>query len=400
MTTSRKKPATKGHSAPRSGPALPGQVVLVLQGGGALGAYQVGVYEALHETGIEPDWVIGTSIGAINGAIIAGNPPKRRCERLHAFWTSVEQRAGYDLPEIIPGLGNLFANIMTVAQGVPTFFSPNPAAWLWQHTPLGVEGAAYYTTAPLRESLTELVDFGYINSRHARLTVGAVHVNNGEMRYFDSRDEAICLEHVMASGALPPAFPAVRVDGEPYWDGGIYSNTPIEAVLDDKPRKDSVIFAVQMWNPEGSDPETLWEVAERQKDIQYASRAKSHIARQKQIHHLRHIIREIAKHIPDKMRESAEVRELASWGCGTTMHVARLNAPRLDGEDQLKDIDFTPAGIRARWQAGYDATRRMVAAAPWERVVDPTQGVVIHDLAATPGHELAAGVDGFRGKTK
>jgi NTE family protein len=405
MATSRKRIAGKrngsGNGAQRTKrDSLPGQVVLVLQGGGALGAYQVGVYEALHEAGIEPDWVIGTSIGAINGAIITGNPPSRRCERLHAFWTSVEQRAGDGLPDIIPGLGNLFANLMTVAQGVPTFFSPNPVAWLWQHSPLGVEGAAYYTTAPLRDTLTELVDFQYINAKHMRLTVGAVNVNSGEMRYFDSRDEAICLEHVMASGALPPAFPAVRVDGEPYWDGGIYSNTPIEAVLDDKPRKDSVIFAVQMWNPEGSDPETLWEVAERQKDIQYASRAKNHIARQKQIHHLRHIIREIAKHVPEKARESAEVKELASWGCGTMMQVARLSAPRLDGEDQLKDIDFTPAGIRARWQAGYDATRRMVAAAPWKQAVDPIQGVVIHDLAATPGHELAAGVDGFRGKTK
>jgi len=141
-------------------------------------------------------------------------------------------------------------------------------------------------------------------------------------------------------------------------------------------------------------------VAGRQKDIQYASRAKSHIARQKQIHHLRHIIRELARHVPDKVRESAEVKELASWGCGTTMHVARLNAPRLEGEDQLKDIDFTPAGIRARWQAGYNETRRMVSAAPWKRPVDPTEGVIIHEIAATPGHELAAGVDGFRGKTK
>jgi len=403
MATSRSR--ARGASAGndtmrRKRSSLPGQVVLVLQGGGALGAYQVGVYEALHEAGIEPDWVIGTSIGAINGAIIAGNTPKRRRERLHSFWASVEQRAGHHLPELVPGLGNVFANVMTMAHGVPTFFSPNPAAWFGPHAPLGIEGAAYYSTGPLRETLGELVDFEYINGRHVRLTVGAVNVNSGEMRYFDSRDEAICLEHVMASGALPPAFPAVRVDGEPYWDGGLYSNTPIEAVLDDKPRQDSVIFAVQMWNPEGSEPETLWEVAGRQKDIQYASRAKSHVARQKQIHHLRHIIRELAKHVPEKTRNSAAVKELASWGCGTTMHVARLNAPRLDGEDQLKDIDFTPAGIRARWQAGYNATRRMVGLAPWSRPVDAVEGVVIHDLAATHGHELAAGVDGFRGKTR
>jgi len=357
------------------------------------------VYEALHEAGIEPDWVIGTSIGAVNGAIIAGNTPQRRLERLHAFWTSVEQR-GIGLPELGPGVANLLANLMTVTQGVPTFFSPNPAAWFGQHVPLGVDAASYYTTEPLRETLVRLVDFIYLNGGRTRLTVGAVNVNDGEMRYFDSREEEIGPDHVMASGALPPAFPAVRVDGQAYWDGGLYSNTPLEAVLDDKPRKDSVIFAVHMWNPEGSEPATLWEVAGRQKEIQYASRAKSHIARQKQIHHLRHVIRELAKQIPEKMRKSPKVRELASWGCGTTMHVARLNAPRLEGEDQLKDIDFTPSGIRTRWQAGYSATKRLVALSPWNASVDPTEGVVIHELAATPGHELAAGIDGFHGRTK
>ena len=262
---SRSAPTKLARGARGKGPSLPGQVVLVLQGGGALGAYQIGVYEALHEAGIEPDWVIGTSIGAINGAIIAGNAPRHRAERLRAFWASVEQRAGDGWPDLVPGLGNVFANLVTMAHGVPTFFTPNPAAWFGQHTPLGIEGAAYYTTEPLRETLAQLVDFGYINGKHVRLTVGAVNVNNGEMRYFDSRDEDICLEHVMASGALPPAFPAVRVDGAPYWDGGIYSNTPIEAVLDDKPRKDSVIFAVQMWNPEGTEPATLWEVAGRRR---------------------------------------------------------------------------------------------------------------------------------------
>ena len=165
--------------------------------------------------------------------------------------------------------------------------------------------------------------YEHINARHVRLTVGAVNVRTGEMRYFDSRDETVHLDHVIASGALPPAFPAVRIDRDPYWDGGIYSNTPIEAVLDDKPREDSVIFAVQMWNPEGPEPETLWQVMGRQKDIQYASRNRSHIARQKQIHHLRHIIRELSKHVPEKSRESPDVKELASWGCKTTMHVVR-----------------------------------------------------------------------------
>ncbi|MFO1313261.1 MAG: patatin-like phospholipase family protein [Burkholderiales bacterium] len=366
-------------------PELPGQVVLVLQGGGALGAYQVGVYQAMHEAGIEPDWVIGTSIGAINAALIAGNDPSRRLERLRTFWSRVQQQGNH---------------LSTVTFGIPTFFVPNPFAWLSAHSQLGVERAAYYSTHPLRDTLADLVDLERIARRHTRLTVGAVNVRNGEMRYFDSRDEPVRLDHVLASGALPPAFPAVRIDGDPYWDGGIYSNTPIEAVLDDKPRQDSVIFTVHMWNPEGPEPETLWQVMGRQKDIQYASRARSHIARQKQIHHLRHIIRELARKIPDRTRATDEVRELASWGCGTTMHVVRLVAPALDGEDHTKDIDFTPGGIHARWQAGYADAKRMIRRSPWQKPVDPTEGVIIHDAAAQFAPRLAQGVDGFAGRTR
>ena len=384
--------------------ALPGQVVLVLQGGGALGAYQVGVYQALHEAGIEPDWVIGTSIGAINAALIAGNAPAERLDRLREFWSRVEQRAGADLVPAWNGLANGYANVpanwATMWQGIPAFFAPNPFAWLGLHTALGVERAAYYSTEPLRETLAELVDCERLGQRQTRLTVGAVNVRNGEMRYFDSRDETLGLDHILASGALPPAFPAVRIQGDPYWDGGIYSNTPIEAVLDDRPRRDSLIFTVHMWNPQGTEPESLWQVMGRQKDIQYASRARSHIARQKQIHHLRHIIRELAKHVPEAQRNSPELKELAAWGCGTTMHVARLVAPRLDGEDQTKDIDFTPAGINARWQAGYADTRRILARAPWTKPIDAMEGVVIHDVAPAAASKIAAGVDGFAGRTR
>jgi NTE family protein len=378
---------------------LPGQGVLVLQGGGALGAYQVGVYEALHEGGIEPDWVIGTSIGAINAALIAGNSVEKRMPRLHEFWSRVEQEVTPSLLRFFTGIANAAANLNTVTQGVPCFFVPNPIAWLGAHTPLGAEKAAYYSTAPLRETLSELVEFDCNESGHTRLTVGAVNARNGEMRYFDSRSETIGLDHILASGALPPAFPAVRINGDPYWDGGIYSNTPIEAVLDDHPRRDSVIFTVNVWNPEGSEPNSVWEVMGRTKDIQYASRAKSHISRQKQIHHLRHIIREIAKRLPEKDRMSPAVRELTAWGCGTTMHVVRLNAPNLDGEDHTKDIDFTVEGIRARRAAGYADTKRMLERAPWEHAVDPVEGIVIHEPVESNTH-LADGVDGFAGRTR
>jgi NTE family protein len=357
---------------------MPGQVVLVLQGGGALGAYQLGVYEAMHEAGIEPDWVIGTSIGAINGAIIAGNAPHHRLDRLRQFWQRMERNAlGFSaMPRAV-------ANAVTMGQGIPAFFQPNPQAWWGAEARVGIEHASFYQTAPLRTTLETLVDFNYVNqcdSGHVtRLTVGAVNARSGAMRYFDSRKEALNADHVMASGALPPAFPAVRIAGEPYWDGGIYSNTPIEAVLDDEPRRASVIFSVQVWNPDGSEPRSMLDVLDRHKEIQYASRA-SNIEQQRKLHRLRHVIRQLSLHLPEETANSPEMRELAAWGCGTQMHVLSLRAPRVADEDHTKDIDFSAAGIRARWQAGYADARRFIALRPWEREVDATEGIAIHEL--------------------
>src|SRR5438270_6096210 len=266
-------------------PHVKGQVVLVLQGGGALGAYQAGVYEALHEVGVEPDWVIGTSIGAINGALIAGNTAENRLGRLGEFWRRVAQTAPFAVASIF-------------LRGIAPFFSPRSFVFGGVHAQVGLDAASYYSTAPLRETLAELVSLECLNAKRTRLTVGAVNVRSGAMRYFDSREAALSVDHVMASGALPPAFPAIRIDGEPYWDGGIYSNTPIEAVLDDKPRRDSVIFTVNVWRPHGDEPDTIWRVMGRQKDIQFASRADSHIERQRQIHRLRHVIRELGRQLP------------------------------------------------------------------------------------------------------
>ncbi|MEM5313478.1 patatin-like phospholipase family protein [Paraburkholderia sp. JHI869] len=357
--------------------ALPGQVVLVLQGGGALGAYQLGVYEALHQAGIQVDWVIGTSIGAINAALIAGNAPERRFERLEEFWHRVTDRTRLDAAAW-PGFDKTFAKLMIIGGGIEGFFQPNPASWFGPLARLGVDRASYYKIAPLRDTLTALVDFELLNAGHPRLTVGAVNARTGAMRYFDSRDQRLNVEHIMSSGALPPAFPAVRIDGEPYWDGGIYSNTPVEVVLDDKPRNSSVIFSVQVWNPAGPEPESIWQIAERQKDIQYASRTESHIARQQQIHRLRHVIRELAKRLPEAERDSIDVQQLAAWGCETTMRLIKLAAPRLDGDDQLKDIDFTPSGIAARRRAGYAAAMRAIEAKPWEAPMDPIEGLSVY----------------------
>ena len=366
-----------------------GQIVLVLQGGGALGAYQVGVYQALAEAGIAPDWVVGTSIGAINAALIAGGPAKDGLGRLREFWKRVESDRfmGMPLPSWFPAAAR---NMMAVTTGIPSFFRPNTAAFISAHSPLGAEQAGYYSVAPLADTLTDLVDFDYINNGSIRLTVGASNVQTSEMTYFDSRERPIDLRHVMASGALPPAFPAVRIDDQLYWDGGILSNTPVEVVFDDNPRKNGMVFAVHLWNPHGEEPETIWEVMNRQKDVQYSSRAASHIKRQRQLHKMRHIIAEMTALIPAEALESLKQRGLTGYGCTTQMHVIRLLAPALDYEDHAKDVDFSADGIRQRWEAGYRHTSETLEKAPWRAEVDPSEGFVLHEACAGEMIETAA----------
>ena len=360
--------------------ASTGQFVLVLQGGGALGAYQAGVYEALHEAGLEPDWVVGTSIGAINASLIAGNRPEDRLDRLRRFWATVESKPAFPGAPWLAAFNKRLSEASIVNSGAPGFFEPNPLSWLGPHFQLGAEGAGYYSVKPLETTLGELVDFDYLAKGPVRLCVGAARLSDSQMRYFDSRDARLGVKHVMASGALPPAFPAVRIEGELYWDGGILSNTPVEVVFDDNPRRNSLVVAVHLWNPEGGEPKTLAEVENRRKDLQYASRASSHIARQRQIHRLRHIVAELASRLPDATRKQAAIREMASYGCLTQMHVVRLLAPDLEGAGQTKDIDFTRDGIAARWRTGLADTRRMLAEAPWENEVDPLAGFHLHEI--------------------
>lgn len=356
---------------------IPGQIVFVLQGGGALGAYQAGVYEALHDARIDPDWVIGTSIGAINGAIIAGNPPDARLAKLKQFWDQVAYH-GSGTSGVFPIVDEWLRNLSIMTSGIPAFFAPRPDALFGLH-PAAAEGkSAFYSTEPLRETLLSLIDFSYLNSQETRLTVGAVAVGSGRMRYFTNRDAPLDVDHVMASAAFPPGFPSVQLEGQSWWDGGIYSNTPLEAVLDDYPRRDSVIFTVQLWPAHGKEPKSIWQAMSRQRDIQYSSRAESHLERQKQIHRLRHVIRELEHYIPADQRDDAAVRELLGWGCGTTMQVIELDAPNLDGDDLHKDIDFSASGIRRRWAAGYEDTARMLEKAPWREPPNPMEGIAVY----------------------
>ncbi|MFB9263786.1 patatin-like phospholipase family protein [Bradyrhizobium erythrophlei] len=359
--------------------SLPGQVVLVLQGGGALGSYQAGVYQALQEAGIGPDWIVGTSIGAINASLIAGNAPQDRLARLVEFWGRVQRAPLWDMRGVLPGFGDKWSYWTTLARGIPGFFTPNPLAHVGDFYPLGADHAGYYSTAPLEATLSELVDFNLINKGTPRLTIGAAHVRTSQMTYFDSRRCRLDVKHIMASGALPPAFPAVRVDGELYWDGGILSNTPTEVVFDDNPRRDSLIFTVHLWNPVGAEPSTMAEVLNRHKDVQYSSRIASQITRHQQAHRLRHVINELAARLPDAERVRPEVRELMSYGCQTRMHVVQLLAPQLDYEDHTKDVDFSHASIKQRWDAGYAHTKAVLAREPWVGQFDPLSGVILHE---------------------
>lgn len=378
--------ADAAHATSREGGAAENRIVLVLQGGGALGAYQAGVYEALHEAGIEPDWVIGTSIGAINAAIIVGNPPALRMQRLRGFWRTVTQQGvaalWQDLAALwpaLPGMPTWWSTIQAVSQGVPGFFTPNPEAWLGPRVPLATDDTGYYSTAELAATLGALIDIRSLNTGAPRLTMGAVNVASGEMHYFDSRDKTLDLRHVLASGALPPAFPPVRIDDDWYWDGGVYSNTPVETVFDDNPRHSSLIFSVQLWRAVGQLPHSMWDVTERQKDIQYASREDSQVQRQAQIHRLRHVVRELAAELPAASRSRPELRELMAYGCSTVMHLMQLIVPRLPDEDHTKDLDFNRDRIEARWQAGLHDGRRTLARKAWRAPHDPMAGLIIHD---------------------
>jgi NTE family protein len=312
-------------------------------------------------------------------------------DRMNAFWKRVETSDFMGLP--LPNwFGQAARNMMSIATGVPAFFEPRPAAFFSPHSPLGADDAGYYSVLPLRHLLEELVDFERINHGPMRLSVGASKVQSSELVYFDSKKMPIEVEHILASGALPPAFPAVRIDGELYWDGGILSNTPVELVFDDLPRQSGTVFTIHLWNPHGPEPETIWQVMNRQKDLQYSSRAASHIKRQRQLHQLRHVITELAKFAPEEVTTDERYAELVSYGCDSKMHVIRLLAPALDYEDHAKDIDFSPDGIRLRREAGYRHTCETLEKAPWREPSDPLAGFVLYEaMGGEVVHTAAAG---------
>jgi NTE family protein len=357
-----------------------GQFVLVLHGGGALGAYHGGVYEALHEAGIEPDWVVATSIGSVNGSLIAGNAPAARLDRLKEFWHRVVGNQIFEPATSLPVIGRKLPIWSALINGIDGFYAPNPLAFFGPNTPLPTDSAGLYSVGPLERTLNELVDFTELAKAKPRLTVGAANIKTSQVRYFDSRDMQLTARHLLASGAMPPAFTPIRVDGTHYWDGGLLSNTPIEVIFDDVPRRNSLVFSVQVWHPEGPLPESIWDVMTREKEMLLSSSATSQIARQKQLHHLRHVAAELTRKLTPDIRESADVRAMTAYGCLTQMHVVRLLAPRQGAHVHMSQVDFSNANINARWQAGYEDAQRALSLAPWEKACEPLEGFHWHEI--------------------
>src|SRR5712672_50886 len=350
MDTSNPAPATTPAKAKR---------VLVLQGGGALGSYQAGAYQALCHHDFEPEWVAGISIGAINAAIIAGNEPDERVPRLKEFWEMVSAPVPWKpigKSDHSRELFNSTSAALIATFGVPCFFTPRlPPAPFWpQGSP---QSQSYYDTAPLKKTLERLVDFDRINDLKTRLSVGAVGVTSGNFKYFDNFEFKKCgkkigPEHVMASGALPPGFPSIEIEGEHYWDGGIASNTPLDFVLDEEVNRDLIIFQVDLFSARGLLPVSLLEAAEREKDIRFSSRTRMNTDKIKQLHNARKALRDLIGKLPDYLKNDPSVELLREAAKESTVTVVHLIYRSKNYESSSKDYDFSRVGMVEHWDAG------------------------------------------------
>ena len=374
------------HRAPASSPSS-AQRVLVLQGGGALGSYQAGAFQALCHQGFEPEWVAGISIGAVNAAIIAGNDEKLRVDRLKEFWEMVSAPVPWN-PVLQTDRGRSIYNETSAAIiatfGVPGFFTPRlPPAPLWPHG--SPQAQSYYDTAPLRRTLERLVDFDRINDLKCRLSVGAVGVTSGNFRYFDNLEfrrqgKRIEPEHIMASGALPPGFPSIVIDGEHYWDGGIASNTPLDYVLDAETDRDLLIFQVDLFSARGLLPETLLEAAEREKDIRFSSRTRLNTDKNRQLHNARKAVRDLIAKLPEDLQHDASVEFLRKAAKENTVTVVHLIYKSKNYESSSKDYDFSHLAMVEHWEAGVRDVHLSMRRKEWLERPQSGETMVTYDL--------------------
>ncbi len=340
---------------------------LVLQGGGALGAYQAGVYQALHEAGLEPDWVAGVSIGAVNSAIIAGNKPEHRVAKLEKFWLDITARDPYtvwpegDSPR---KLRNALSALNTMMFGQPGFFKPLPFSGFMAPRGSGAS-TALYDTSPLYKTLEKLVDFNRINDGPVRFAVGAVNVGTANFTYFDNHEVEICPEHIMASGALPPGLPMIRIGRHQYWDGGLVSNTPLQHLLDHIAGRNMLIFQVDLFSALGEIPRDMPEVLSRQKEIQYSSRTRTTTDHFLKVHKLQQALREAIYMVPeDKLTEDQRILK-TSLERLPEINILQLIYQHKAYEGDVRDYEFSRISMKDHWRSGYFDTRNTLVHHEW-----------------------------------
>ena len=358
------------------------RVALVLQGGGALGAYQAGVYQAMHEARLEPDWVSGVSIGAINSAIIAGNPPNRRLRQLSAFWERITDRRIWPFTpdgDVFRKARNATSSWMTMLHGQPGFFSPRfPNPWL---SFAGAQSAtSYYDNLPLCDTLNELVDFSLINKRSTRFSVGAVNVLTGNFVYFDNSVEQICPEHVMASGALPPALPMVKIGTDHYWDGGIVSNTPLQHPLDQDDNINSLVFQVDLFSARGVLPRDIQDVLARHKDIMYSSRTRYNTDVFRRIHNWKTTLHKALSRIPEEKLTDQDRQLKSELSDLPDITILQIIYQQKAYEGHAKDYEFSGTSMREHWQSGYEDTKRTLKHQKWLKMPPQGTGIIVHDV--------------------
>jgi NTE family protein len=364
-------------------------VALVLQGGGALGAYQAGVYEGLHEAGIRPNWLAGISIGALNAAIIAGSPEDERVARLREFWEticahSIEWPAGEGLVDALPfafdihSVRNALAAMRALVQGQPGFFRPRFPSPLFSPFS-GNAATSFYDTAPLHQTLERLVDFDRLNSGEVRVSVGAFNVRTGNLTYFDTAERQLGPKHFMASGALPPGFPAVEIENEHYWDGGVVSNTPLSRVLSGDSR-DTLTFQIDLWSARGRVPNDMMEVTSRQKDIQYSSRTRAVTDHALRMQKMRQALQRMIERLPEAARKDPEIRAIADLARHRSHNIIHMIYQSKLHEGQSKDYEFGLSAMRAHWQSGLEDIRRTLSDPRRLDPPPPELGIVTHDI--------------------
>lgn len=363
------------------------QTVLVLQGGGALGSYQAGAFEVLQANEVEPDWVAGVSIGAINAAIIAGNPPEDRCARLRGFWERISVRFPADeLSGLHPWIRASFrqwSGMMSMFGGVPGFFQPGLVQPFVQPWTLPSD-TSFYDTTPLRETLLQFVDFDRINSGAMRLSVGAVNVLTGNSVYFDSRETEIRPEHIMASGALPPGFPAIVIDGVPYWDGGVVSNTPLTYVLHSASEGldgDTLVFQMDLFSASGGMPDTLDEVYARVKDITYSSRTRLNTDAFLERYRLRQTIRSLYERLPPEAQNDPDMRACYSKAAHHRVSIVHLINYDSTDHSHSKDYEFSRVTMNEHWAAGQRDAEKAMSKRRWREPPAEADGLRVYDFS-------------------